>query len=196
MEETYGLINWPTEYTRYEQFLEKVEDTLQWIYDRTINPFLDRQEQKVEVRIDRWDTWSVDHTLAHIILPLLIQLKRTKQGAPYVDPADVPKELRPTVKEKKAYDTDGTTDPNFFKRWDYVMDEMIFAFNSKLIDWEDQFYSGVHDLIFVDVGDGYSEIKSGPNDTFKWDKEGHIAYQERITNGFRLFGKYYESLWS
>ena len=28
-----------------------------------------------------------------------------------------------------------------------------------------------------------------------WDMEGMKAEQERISNGFRLFGKYYESLW-
>ena len=28
------------------------------------------------VKIDRWDTWSMDHTLAHIILPMLKQLDK------------------------------------------------------------------------------------------------------------------------
>ena len=35
----------------------------------------------------------------------------------------------------------------------------------------------------------------GPNDTSKYDLKGAKAYQKRITNGFRLFGKYYENLW-
>jgi hypothetical protein len=29
----------------------------------------------------------------------------------------------------------------------------------------------------------------------KWDSEGIKAHQERMSNGFRLFGTYYESLW-
>jgi hypothetical protein len=29
----------------------------------------------------------------------------------------------------------------------------------------------------------------------RFDKEGYNKYRERINNGFRLFGKYYESLW-
>jgi len=29
----------------------------------------------------------------------------------------------------------------------------------------------------------------------KWDREGANAHQERMTNGFKLFGKYYENLW-
>ena len=53
-------------------------------------------KQKIRVRIDTHDTWSMDHTLAHIVLPMLVQLKRTKHGAPNTDNADVPKELRST----------------------------------------------------------------------------------------------------
>jgi hypothetical protein len=29
----------------------------------------------------------------------------------------------------------------------------------------------------------------------KYDFEGHKAYQARISNGFRLFGKFYQALW-
>ena len=35
-------------------------------------------EQQVSVRIDPWDTWSMDDTLAQIILPMLKQLKNTQ----------------------------------------------------------------------------------------------------------------------
>ena len=39
--------------------------------------------RKINVQIDRYDTWSLDHTLALIILPALIQLKETKQSVPH-----------------------------------------------------------------------------------------------------------------
>ena len=48
------------------------------------------KEQKVNVQIDKWDTWNMDATLAHIIVPMLKQLKATKHGAPYVADEDVP----------------------------------------------------------------------------------------------------------
>ena len=35
----------------------------------------------------------------------------------------------------------------------------------------------------------------GPKHTLQCDTDGMTAYQERISNGFRLFGKYYENLW-
>ena len=105
----------------------------------------------------------MNDTLAHIILPMLKQIKKENHGAAVaVDLGnDCPKHL------------------SFFERWDWVMDEMIFAFESKLDDkWKDQFYTSQE-----------------PDDTHKCDHEGMKVYQARISNGFRLFGKYYESLW-
>ncbi len=164
-----------------------------------------KKKRKVKVHIDRWDTWSMDHTLAHIVLPMLIQLKKTKHGAPFVDDKDVPKELRstsaPPLTEK---DKDcGAVDDLHFKRWEWVLNEMIFSFRSKLDEgkWEDQFYTGEYD--FVSKATEFDEngkpklyqLVKGPNDTRKIDMKGLRAYQKRISNGFRLFGKYYENLW-
>ena len=38
-------------------------------------------------------------------------------------------------------------------------------------------------------------MKKGPNDTSHFDDEGYKKHQERITNGLKLFGKYYQALW-
>ena len=172
MNKKYGYVDWPTECTRFERFLEKFEDLMQTIYNGTINLFLDRREQKVKIHIDRWDTWSMDHTLAHIVLPMLKQLKATTHGAPWVAVTDVPKELRPTKKQLMDYQKDGTTDPKFFERWNWVLDEMIYAFDSK-----------------ANKDDVYMRFD------IKTQQEAIDAEQERISNGFRLFGRYYENLW-
>ena len=156
-----------------------------------------KRKRKIQVHIDKYDTWSMDHTLALIALPMLKQLKETKHGAPQVDLADVPKHLQPTKKALKAYEKDGATDEQFFERWDWVMGEMIFAFESKVDEgrWEEQFESGTSDIQWKQLENGHSEMIRGPNDTKKYDWEGRKKYQERISNGFRLFGKYYENLW-
>ena len=160
---------------------------LSWIHSK--------QERTIKVQIDRWDTWSMDHTLAHIVLPMLKQLKETKHGAPYVDPKDCPPELKPKKQTKKEK-SNGSTDSTHFERWDWVLDEMIFAFDSKVNDdWEEQFETGVSDLQFKKLEDGNSQMVEGPNHTRVYDWESRKAYQERISNGFRLFGKYYENLW-
>lgn len=166
-----------------------------WLY-RLLKWIDSKKSRAVKVHIDRWDTWSMDHTLAYIVLPMLKQLKETKHGAPMVDVEDVPKELRPTKKEQAAYDKDGTTDDKFFERWDWVLSEMIFAFENKVNDdWEDQFETGEYDLQWKKMEGGVSQMVHGPNHTAVTDWEGRKAYQERISNGFRLFGKYYEALW-
>ena len=165
-----------------------------WLY-KFLSWIHSKKKRTVKVHIDRWDTWSMDHTLAYIVLPMLKQLKETKHGAPYVDLKDVPKELQPKKQTKKQKDNH-ETDSTHFERWDWVLDEMIFAFENKVNDdWEEQFETGESDLQWKKLEDGCSQMVEGPNHTKVYDWEGRKKYQERISNGFKLFGKYYENLW-
>ena len=163
-----------------------------------------KRKRKIQVHIDRWDTWSMDHTLAYIILPMLKQLKATKHGAPFVDDEDVPEHLRSTAALPKENEWD--TDSNHFLRWDWVLDEMIFAFECELDDsWENEFRSGEMDLVWKPVdreGNPVPEAEAklfqlddGPNHTYECDYDGMKVVQDRIQNGFRLFGRYYQALW-
>ena len=155
-----------------------------WLYTR----FGYSPKQRTSIKIHKYDTWSMDHTLAPIILPMLVQLKATKHGAPMVDLEDVPKLLHPTKKQQAEYNKTGSTDPKFFNRWDWILDEMIWAFEQKCRDnWEDDYY-----------GDYVENQKNGSMaGSFEWiDVEGRKAHQERMTNGFKLFGKYFENLWN
>ena len=165
------------------------------------NKFLDFVHPQINyVKIDRYDTWSMDHTLADIILPMLKQLQKDKHGSPFVDDEDVPEELKSTSAPPKESEYD--TDANHFKRWDYVLGEMIFAFECKVDDsWEEKFRSGVHDTKIVATKwdeNGKAtmfQLVDGPNNTFECDYEGMKEVQKRISNGYCLFGKYYEGLW-
>tara|TARA_R110000822_G_scaffold89503_1_gene207256 strand:+ start:108 stop:629 length:522 start_codon:yes stop_codon:yes gene_type:complete len=163
--------------------------TYRW-YSKYIALVFGEKEQKVSVKIDRWDTWSMDATLAHIVVPMLIQLKKTTHGCPIVAFEDRPPELIGTT-PKEAH----ITDEFWEQSWDWVLEEMIFAFKSKSEDWEDQFRSGEADWVFEELENGSSLMSVGPNHTLTMDTEGMKMYQARITNGFRLFGKYYENLW-
>lgn len=153
-------------------------------FSRAIQKILDFIHPKIDyVKIDYWDTWSMDHTLARITLPMLRQLKATKHGSPCVDDADVPEELKSTSAPPKKNEWD--TDENHHKRWDWVLAEMIFAFECKLDhSWQDKFRSGE---LF--------QMKHGPNCTYKCDYEGMQLVETRIQYGFLLFGKYYQNLW-
>lgn len=152
-------------------------DNKTWLH-RLLQRVDDTKTRKINVHIDRYDAWSLDHTLALIICPALKELKRQHHGAPQVDVEDVPEELRPTPEELAAYNDNGATDSKFFKRWDWVLDEMIYAFEQhSQDDWTEKFYTKLAE-------GGYSR-----------DAEGFEKENERIANGRRLFAKYYENLW-
>ena len=170
-----------------------------------IQTILDWIHPKIDfVKIDRWDTWSMDQSLGQIVLPMLRQLKSKSHGAPLVEDVDVPEELKSSSAPpiEKEHGTDG----NYFKRRDWALSEMIFAFESKLdTSWEDSFKSGEIDMIFVPVDHAGNEVAKkdakyfqwvdGPNNTYECDYEGMKVVEDRIQNGFRLFGRYYQNLW-
>ena len=126
-----------------------------------------KRKRTIKIKIDKWDTYSADHTLGLIILPMLKQIQACKHGAPIVNDMDVPEALRSVETE------DGDLDANFHKRWEYVLDEMIFAFEHVVdTEWENEFFK-----------DGFDSV-------------GANAVNERIQNGLNLFGKYYRGLWT
>ena len=195
----YGLKHTADWVHNFGKWLSGGEDKDSWLQKFCIW-VESKRTRTIKVKIDRWDTWSMDHTLAHIILPMLNQLKETRHGSPFVQDEDVPEELRSTNAEPKENEYD--TDSNHHKRWEWVMDEMIFAFECELDDsWKDKFRSGVMDTVWTPTSfddDGKPKLyqmNDGPNHTYECDYEGMKIVQDRINNGFRLFGTYYSGLW-
>jgi len=125
--------------------------------------------QDVQVIIHDYDVWSMDSTLAHIIVPMLKKLKETQHG--------YPGEL--TEEE-----------------WDEKLDEMIWAFEQKLINWEEQYIIQQGEIDW----DSTEKDEDG-NGIIRWsrehivDREARDAHYNRMTAGFKLFGEWYESLW-
>ena len=153
--------------------------------------------RKNEVKIDRYDSWSADWTIAQIAHPLLKQLQETKHGAPFVDDEDVPEELGSTSCAPKENEWD--TDENHFKRWDWVLEEMIFAMQeiSNYNENEPKMYKHVGDIEFGDIDEatGLGEIKSLGVERIPDMEEPNRQYHARIQNGCRLFGIYFQNLW-
>lgn len=191
MNRKYGYYKWEDSCTWLEIGLERFQGLIQGFYNKTINIGIDSCEsQKVKVRIDPWDTWSLDHTLSHIVLPMLVQLKETKHGSPCTDDEDAPQELGSTKGPKEDMDCE-FIDSNHHLRWDYIIDEMIWSFEQKTRDhWESDYYEYEDDLTETDPKEYSFGLK------LVWeDREGSKAHADRMRNGFRLFGKYYENLW-
>ena len=204
------------DYKLYERFGDWLSSTwvssfCQWLYSK--------QKRRVKVHIDRYDIWSADHTLALIIEPLLKELKDVKHGSPNVDDEDVPDELKSI--NAAPPENDWATDDNHHARWDWALNEMIWAFeqhNNENAD--DRFHTGEREHLWQKVdtdGNKIGEAKPlssrekvtdeeksagivyqlilGPNDTSHFDREGWEKWSARKANGFRLFGKYYQALW-
>lgn len=137
------------------------------------------------VKIHSWDTWSMDHSLAHIVVPMLKQLRDTKHGSPITELEDVPEDLHP---QQQPCAANNWNDSTVHLRWQWVLDEMIWAFEQELDPTcEDRFF----DSSQVDHTQNVMvQIKQT-----KIDQAGLENHRRRQQNGFKLFGKYYSSLW-
>ena len=154
-----------------------VADFCQWVHDK--------RQRQVYVHIDNYDVWNMDATLQHIIGPMFIKLKSVKQGSGMVDDEDVPEHLRSTSAPPVEHEWD--TDANLHRRYDWLLDEMIWAFNTDHDAAKDAFYD-------------HSQVKDGDSLSkqimaLKVDRAGLEAYEARLQNAYRLFGKYYQTFW-
>ena len=148
------------------------ERHITWLY-KFLMWIDDKKKRKIKVRIDDHDVWAMDHTLALIIHPMLIKLKEKKIGSPYVDDEDVPEHLRDTEEEKARELKDGSVTDKHHERWNYVLAEMIYAFETIIDD---------------DIELRYYEDKI--------TQEEFEQIRSRIVKGTTLFGKYYQNLWN
>lgn len=165
-------------------------------------------ERSVYVKIEKHDTYSLDHTLAQIILPCLIQLKLTKHGIPNEFVSDVGGESH---SDQTSFDFYTETHDEAFNqacsKWDEVLDKMIWSFQQiALEDYEDQYHHGECKYDWVKTGQtsinsvtGKKEnlwqiVDTNPDEHW-YDVTGHRLHEDRIQEGLELFGKYYRHLW-
>jgi hypothetical protein len=148
------------DYRAQEKFGEWL-NSINWLVD-FCNRIHSKKQRKINIELDRYDTWSMDHTLALIIHPMLVQLRDTNHGFFCADREDVP----------SIPDNDDETLVE--QRYNWIMEEMIWTFDQLKND------------------DDYDLFYTKENG---WDMEAKLKYNERIRNGLRLFGKYYQNLW-
>lgn len=158
------------------------------------------KDRKVSVRIDKYDTWSMDHTLAIIILPMLKQLKETTHGSS----GSMPSFQQTSNSSQRCFDFyeegDSLAWEAGHKEWRDILSEMIWAFEQIVNDnWEDQYWivkpelDEEHMRKEYEEGEEYREIKWKVEGECDW--EGRLRHQERINKGCELFGKYFQDLW-
>jgi len=164
--------------------------------------------RKVDVQIDSFDTWSLDHTLAHIIYPALVQLKATKHGVPSEVVADVGGE---EYNQQDSFDFYKETHSESFEiacdRWNDILDKMIWSFEQLLKDdYDSAYHHGKTDWDWIEsdkpfpnpitgkMEPTYQMVDKDPESHW-YDSEGHQLHEERIQEGLELFGKYFRNLW-
>lgn len=188
------------DYDWVDRAVDRFADWWQDVLNATVNKILRHRKRKIKVRIDYSDVWNADHTLALIIHPVLVKLKETKHGSPYVDPEDVPE-------IGKGEETDfGHSDTKVHERWEWVLNEMIWAFEQVLDEDEgmsNYYVPYAHDeepqrLGFKDSKTGemkYWDTVENARKRGRYDPDLHKIYNDRIKRGLTLFGKYYRGLW-
>lgn len=159
-------------------------------------------ERKTSIRIDPWDTWSMDHTLALIILPMLKQLRATKHGSPGSMPA-----FNQTSNQlyQKCFDFYKEEDDPAWeaghKQWNEIMDKMIWSFEQLLDEnWDEQFWITKPEIDWDDFTSKEGMDENGCKEV-KWKVEGKCDWEarqrhaDRIQEGLELFGKHFQDLW-
>lgn len=193
---SYKLSDYLSE-TWVNTFLQKINDL--------------RPKRKIKIKIHKYDSWNLDGTLTPIILPLLKQLRATKHGSGFIEMEDVPEYMRTTSTQEyeaqsvfEFYKMDSqqeeNTKYNVHHRYDWVLDEMIWAFEQLQpgVDWEDQYWIVHPEMDFTQ----HPEDEGSSTVPVRWKVQGECdwvgrqAHQDRISNGLRLFGKYFETLWT
>ena len=134
----------------------------------------DGTPRTVDVQIDPWDSWAIDTNLAHIIAPLLKQLRDTAHGFP------------PDMYEICGVTTeDAGADDKCAAEWSSIIDRMIWSFQETADNFpaQETFYKWFDE----ENQDGFMKCEI--------DREGLEAYEARIQDGINLFAKYYFNLW-
>ena len=190
----FWVEKYPDDEAVFERWDYKLHDRFgDWLASTWVADFCEWVQKKRKgterVHIDNYDVWSMDHTLALIVHPMLVKLKSQKHGYGWIDDADVPRNLRSTAKGAR----DGLTneydwDNNAERRYEWMLDELIWTFAQLASDDDTgQFYDHSAMDLTADINTQMNQLKV--------DQKGLEAHEKRIANGLRLFGKYFRSLW-
>jgi hypothetical protein len=165
-------------------------------------------KRKIDVQIDPFDTWSLDHTIASIILPALIQLKNTKHGVP----SGFTNRVGGDFDDHLVFDFIKEDDTEVFNqlcdKWDEALDKMIWSFLQLSIedDYDNNYHHGKMETDWVESDYTYTDPITGKiektyqmvdkNPEEHWyDQIGNQEHEKRIQEGLELFGKHFRDLW-
>lgn len=163
--------------------------------------------RRINVEIDKFDTWGLDHTLALIILPALIQLKHTKHGVPN---EFVSSRIGGDMDRNGCFDFIKEDENDIFDKgcdaWEETLDKMIWSFQQIAIDedYDSKYHHGKMDIGWKPIQhlnpvtglmeEMHEMVDKNPSEHW-YDHVGHMLHEERIQEGLELFGKHFRDLW-
>jgi hypothetical protein len=153
-----------------------------------------KRQRSISIKIDRYDTWNMDETISRIIIPLLKQLKERKHGIPSSILFEV---AEASGKKYEDFHDDDIIFNAAEKRWNEILDKMIWAFEQNITDWEDQYWTVKPEMDFSkhEEDEGLISIPVRWKKHGVHDSEGHKAHYAKMEEGFMLFGKHFKDLW-
>lgn len=174
----------------------------------SIGKFIKHGGRKIDITVDEFDTWNCDNTLAHLIYPMLCQLRDTNNS--------VPNEFSDVGGESYEYQASfdfyqesyNEAFSNGIDRWQEVLDKMIWSFEQLVHEnYSDKYQHGSPKVEFEKTDKIYPNSITGKTEpTYvmvdrdsieNWtDYNGITLAEERIQEGIDLFAKYYRSLWN
>lgn len=172
-----------------------------------LEEFPDKGHRNIDINIENHDTWNLDHTLALLILPALIQLKNTAHG--------IPNEFGNVGgqdwEQQDSFDFYKESYNDAFQqgvdRWHETLDKMIWSFQQIAIeDYDEKYHHGTIEIDWKKSNhitknpltgkdeDMYEMVDKNPKKHW-YDVVGHLEHEARIQEGLDLFAKYYRNLW-
>lgn len=172
-----------------------------------ISKYYKTSDRKIEVKIDRSDTFGADHTLAYIALPMLLQLKQRKMGIP----AEIAEVGGGSWNQQTYFDFYQESYNQSFEKatekWDEILDKMIWSFMQIIIDdYTELYHHGTSKYIWKETEDLFlnpltnqkekmvTMVDANPEEHWT-DYVGMRLHEQRINEGLELFGKYFSNLW-
>lgn len=163
-----------------------------------------KKNRTVKIHIDNFDHWNAHNTASMILLPLFSKLKKHKQGSGYIDDEDVPEHLRSTAADawegiSEEQKSCMHSDKHLHARYEWFLDEVLWALEQDQPDcnWEDQYWITHPEIDFSknpeDEGKSFIPVRWKVEGKCDWD--ARALHQKRINNGFRMMGKYWQTLW-
>ena len=127
-------------------------------------------ERKVKVKINGFDTWNLDMTLAMVIHPALVKFRENLNSYPsdFAETSDFPEGEYPS-----------TCRGGGIRAWEIILDHIIWAFN---------------EIIQDDYTNKFYNERTGPDDN-DWTLKT-LEHEKKIQAGLDYFGHYYRSLWN